>query len=186
MSKEMREQINKVNNWKQFLNESCEGGGCVPSYSHPEGKWKKQKQEVNDAYADFIRKGGEMDGGLFDELYDDMSNKAFFKFEKQNIWYNEDNHELNKNEMEILKPFPVIDSFNSWKEWVNSIWFNTTHLTFSNKALKNPIFMYTADGKIKKLPIGEEPFKNKKMYFEMYNDKFGPLLVKKISSHTPK
>jgi hypothetical protein len=187
MSKEMREQINKVKNWKQFLNESCEDGSCIPSNQFPEGKWEKLKQDSKDRYDEFIRKSGTIDNKLFDELYDNMSNKPFFGYENSKWWYDENNFELTKNEMEILKTFPVIDSINSWEEWVKSTWFYTTHFWFSKIAEYNPIITHTADGKTtKRFDWGEEPLSNKKRYFEQYNDKFGPLLVKKISSHIPK
>lgn len=180
MSNEMRKQIDKFKNF--LLNESCEDGSCIPFPHSPEGKWKDLEQTSKDSYDEYINRGGTMDGKLFDTLYDDMFNKSFFTNEKQqqNIWYDEDERTLNKNEMDILKTFPLVDTINSWSDWVNSPWFETTYLSFSKKSRRDPITVHMGDDKKRTMSLGEEPIKNKKMRFEFYLERLGPLLVKKI------
>jgi hypothetical protein len=102
----------------------------------------------------------------------------YFSFQDLNQWSDKDGKQLNNNENKIVESFPTYDTISSWREWINSEWFETTHLAFSKKATKDPITVYGGNKKTK-MDWGEEPIEKKKMYFTMYLNKFGPLIVKK-------
>ena len=129
-------------------------------------------------YNEFKRKSGDLDSSLFDELYDNLMGGEYFSFQDLNQWSDKDGKQLNNNENKIVESFPTYDTISSWREWINSEWFETTHLAFSKKATKDPITVYGGNKKTK-MDWGEEPIEKKKMYFTMYLNKFGPLIVKK-------
>ena len=163
---------------KKILKEDCEDGSCVPS--NPEGgDWDDMFKKSKESHQEYLRKNDELDGDLFDELYDDISKGTFFSFENYDRWSDEYGKMLNDNESKIVERFPTIDYISSWKEWVNSEWFDTTYLYFSKRATKEPIKIYANGKESGGLKIGEESIRNKKMYFEQYINKFGPLIVKK-------
>jgi hypothetical protein len=164
---------------KKILKEDCEDGSCVPS--NPEGgDWDDMFKKSKESYQEYLRKNDELDGELFDELYDDISKGTFFSFENYDRWTNEIGEGLIDNEAKIVKTFPTIDTISSWRDWVNSKWFKTTHLSFSKKATKNPIMIYVGgkeNGGYVEHPEASIVFK--KSMFDKYINTFGPLIVKK-------
>lgn len=162
---------------RRVIKESCEDGNCVPGFSEkPTGRWKDEERDARDGYLEYQRRGGYLDPELFNELYDEMSGKAYFSFETQGRWSSEDGEGQNKNQTNIIESFPTVDIISSWEEWVDSKWFNTTYLAFSKTATKKPISIKMGGGDAK---WGEEPIQKKKAYFNQYLNNFGPLLVKK-------
>jgi hypothetical protein len=143
-----------------------------------ESEWDNLYSKSIENYGEFKRKSGDLDSSLFDELYDNLMGGQYFSFQNLKQWSDEDGKQLNKNENKIVESFPTYDTISSWREWVNSEWFETTHLAFSKKATKNPIKIY-GGGKNGKVEWGEEPIERKKMYFDTYLKKFGPLVIKK-------
>lgn len=172
-------ETNLVKLIKGIINEGCEDGSCIPNPSNPDrgSGWSNLEKQSFDSYEEYLRRKEDMDTDLFDELYDETSDNAYFSFEDFKKWWDKDGNQLNENQSKIISSFPVTEKINSWEEWVNSQWFNTTYLAFSKRATKNSITINK--GKQQK-PIrwNEEPMERKRMYFEQYLSSFGTFLVK--------
>jgi hypothetical protein len=104
-----------------------------------------------------------------------MNCQIFFQDFKK--WWDKDGNQLNDNQSKIISSFPVTENINSWEEWVNSQWFDTTHLAFSKRATKNSITINKGKQQ-KPIKWNEEPMERKRMYFEQYLSSFGTFLVK--------
>ena len=101
MSKEMREQINKVKNFGQFLNESLKGklsfleGKPISLIKtlHTVGKWNDEKREMDKVTRDeevsgIIGKIGDYEGGGYDVpgfwvMDDNGKRKGFVMYDKK-------------------------------------------------------------------------------------------------------
>lgn len=141
-----------------------------PDYQQLHKEWEKEQE----------RKSGEIDSALFDEFYDNLKDRTFFSFKgliDKEGWRDEDDNSFTKNENKIISTFPTVGEINSWKEWVNSPYWESTHFYFS-KRRDTELTMYGPDGS-KTMKYHEEPTSQKKMYFEMYLSQFGPMLIKK-------
>lgn len=141
-----------------------------PDYTELHQDWKKEQE----------RKSGELDSKLFDEFYDDLRDKTFFGFQnltEKEGWRDENDNSFTQNENKVISSFPTIDVIESWSQWVNSPYWDSTHFYFS-KRRDTEITFYGTEGN-KMMKYHEEPVSNKKMYFEMYLSNFGPMIVKK-------
>lgn len=152
------------------LRKLLENEANFPDFGALHQDWKKEQE----------RKGGDLDSSLFDEFYDNLKDKTFFAFESlidSEGWRDENDESFTKNENEIISTFPTIDKISSWKEWVNSPYWDSSHFYFS-KRRDTELSLYGPEG-VKTTKYHEEPTSQKKMYFEMYLSKFGPMIVKK-------
>lgn len=170
--------INIYNNMKKIIRLTESDLERIVKKIIKESEWDNLYSKSIENYDEFKRKSSTLDSDLFDELYDNLIGKIFFSFQNLKQWSDEEGRQLNKNENKIVESFPTYDTISSWDEWLGSEWFETTHLAFSKKTTKNPIKIY-GGGKNSEVEWGEEPIERKKMYFETYLKKYGPLIVKK-------
>lgn len=114
------------------------------------------------------------DSFSFDETYDKLLGSTYFKFKNYEIWFNVDGKEITDDiTNKILDSFTPQESYNSFKEWKNSEWYNTTGFPFSNKDWTT---VKSSEGdEFKWRSTGHKQME--KQIFDSYLEKYGKFMV---------